>query len=812
MDHKTSTTEHIRLRPNSGAASQVFLLIAIVKELVSFLLALVRGITSLESLYTQLRASRLERRRCLGGIPSRGPASETDSEDTTSTFGVYDCSLDSAVQQLCRAIVRRDCEAVSCMLKAVPCLVSKRHRGGWFPLHAAVLSGDIDLIRLILSCPNTDVNAVYEVGTTSVLFPDLERELGLHVDGTTGARPLHYACMIGNADIINLLTHHGALLNARDEWQREPIDYFDMQRDLDIATAFSYLYNNWRDRHEFYNEYANIDDVADLIRQDKYDLFKQALHRRPQLASKFTYYDYSLLHLAVVRGRRYFAEHLLSICPSLINEYDNRSIWSCEASLSSFAPPGVPHKHVKDATALHYACLIEDLDIITLLIKAGADWNIKDYRGRKPEDLFYPKSENYDHIKNVFSCLCVAEEEKRKMAVEESVCHGDVNAWKEAERIGMNAWSDWGECHANTKEPLLEVKREECVDVPPPKPPAQSFLSLEKVLEETLVGQRGPIRTVANAVRLREGKWVDPDRPLTMLFLGSSGVGKTELAKQLALFIHGQNGLSTNNGDRVKQLEKEHAFVRIDMSEYQERHSAYNLIGAPKSYVGYGDGGALTQPLKKNPKAIVLLDEIEKAHPDVLNMFLQVFDDGRITDSKDGVVCCKDAIFIMTSNIASDEIKESSSELRELVALTETEDRPESYLHVIREFTRSIRPILKQSLKRDEFIGRINEIAVFLPLSEEEIEIVVERELGVWARRAEEEHGIKLSWSNEVVKKLASAYEINYGVRSVANEVQRVAIHLVADAQISGKINDKCNAVLLTDEFGDIKLDTTSED
>ncbi|OCB83997.1 hypothetical protein A7U60_g8668 [Sanghuangporus baumii] len=182
-----------------------------------------------------------------------------------------------------------------------------------------------------------------------------------------------------------------------------------------------------------------------------------------------------------------------------------------------------------------------------------------------------------------------------------------------------------------------------------------------------------------------------------------------------------------------------------------------------------------------NPKAVVLLDEIEKAHPDVLNRFLQIFDDGRITDSEDGVIYCKDAIFIMTSNVAGEESKNAAPVLRQSVIKSE-EGRPESYIQLIQSFTRSIRPQLKQHLKRDEFIGRVNQMVVFLPLSQEEIETAVQCELAMWCKRAEEKHKIKLIWNDEVVRTLASFYDVNYGVRSVANEVQRIAMQLVASA------------------------------
>lgn len=152
------------------------------------------------------------------------------------------------------------------------------------------------------------------------------------------------------------------------------------------------------------------------------------------------------------------------------------------------------------------------------------------------------------------------------------------------------------------------------------------------------------------AIRRKENGWVDDDHPLVFLFLGSSGIGKTELAKQLACYIH---------------KEKPSGFIRLDMSEYQEKHEVAKLIGAPPGYIGHDDGGQLTSRLRKNPKAVVLFDEVDKAHPDVLTVLLQLFDEGRLTDGKGKTIECKDAVFIMTSNLASNEIAQHAVNLRQ---------------------------------------------------------------------------------------------------------------------------------------------------
>jgi len=330
---------------------------------------------------------------------------------------------------------------------------------------------------------------------------------------------------------------------------------------------------------------------------------------------------------------------------------------------------------------------------------------------------------------------------------------------------------------------------------------------IEVVIGEKIIGQRGPIRSVANAVRLRNHDWVDPDRPLVMLFLGSSGVGKTEVAKQLALHMHGKDGLATDKGQSVRDIEKAYGFIRVDMSEYQERHTVSNLYGSPKGYVGYGEGGYLTTRLHTNPKAIVLLDEIEKAHPDVLTLFLQVFDDGRLTDTKLGVVDCKDAIFIMTSNVGSDIIKDNSAFLHESVDEAEKQGRPEEYLRIVRDFNQCLYPVLKTYFKRDEFLGRINQIIVFLPLTPEEITLVVEGELNMWRKRADEKHSIPLTWGKAVVDKLALAYDKNYGVRSVINQVQHIAVQLLAESHIRGALDKNVRAHLTLNHVGDIVLE-----
>ncbi|KAL5512879.1 hypothetical protein ACEPAH_3277 [Sanghuangporus vaninii] len=719
-----------RLQINLDALKQAFLLLAIVKELLSLFLPILRENVLLEDVHARFESLKANYTSSSDAGYSDSPElSKSESHNSESTC---DCTrhaenprLISAVRKLCRAIVQRDFKAASSILGANSRLASKRHEGGWFPLHTAVLSGDIDLVKLLLEYPKTDVNAVLDESPENrkvISALDREYELGTRLDGINGATPLHLACMIANVDIIRLLVDHGAFFKAKDAEQREPIEYFDTHGQSDAIAIYNNMYSEWKEHDKFFKRYNNVEDLAQLIRKYKYEIFKRTIERYPDLASRMTDDYFTLLHLAVIRRRRRFVELLISTDKALVNKRDVRSRYYSSDS-SSFAPPTVPHKYVRKATPLHYACLVQDMDIAQMLLEAGADWNIEDSERRIPEDMIHEPKDTCYEMKSTFVRLRHAEEERRKEAGEK-LRQSDDDA--------------------------------------------------------------------------------DDDSPSKVSMTRASG--KQKLAKQLALYLHGKDGMATDKDQNITKLEKNHGFVRIDMSEFQEPHTVFNLIGAPKSYVGYGDGGALTRPLKKNPKAVVLLDEIEKAHPDVLNTFLQVFDDGRITDSEDGVIYCKDAIFIMTSNIAGEEIKNAAPVLRQSAIKSEEEGRPESYIQLIQSFTRSIRPQLKQHLKRDEFIGRINQIVVFLPLSQEEIETAVQRELAMWCKRAEEKHKIKLTWTDEVVCKLASFYDVNYGVRSVANEVQRIAMQLVADTHIRGQLLDDWQAELATNEIGDIVM------
>ncbi|XP_037631462.1 caseinolytic peptidase B protein homolog [Sebastes umbrosus] len=299
---------------------------------------------------------------------------------------------------------------------------------------------------------------------------------------------------------------------------------------------------------------------------------------------------------------------------------------------------------------------------------------------------------------------------------------------------------------------------------------------LERRLKEYIIGQEGAINTVASAIRRKENGWYDEEHPLVFLFLGSSGIGKTELAKQVARYMH-------------KDVKK--GFIRMDMSEFQEKHEVAKFIGSPPGYVGHEEGGQLTKLLRACPNAVVLFDEVDKAHPDVLTIMLQLFDEGRLTDGKGKTIECKDAIFIMTSNIASDEIANHALQLREEAEEVSRRKLAENLedvqksddVKISRQFKESvIRPILKAHYRRDEFLGRINEIVYFLPFCHSELIQLVSKELHFWAKKAKQRHDITLQWERPVLDLLAGGYNMHYGARSIKHEVERRVVNQLAAA------------------------------
>lgn len=286
---------------------------------------------------------------------------------------------------------------------------------------------------------------------------------------------------------------------------------------------------------------------------------------------------------------------------------------------------------------------------------------------------------------------------------------------------------------------------------------AERLLHLEKDLEKRVVGQDMAVAAVSDAIRRSRAGLSDPNRPVgVFLFMGPTGVGKTELAKALAEQLFNQ----------------EEALVRLDMSEYMEKHSVSKLIGSPPGYVGYDEGGQLTEMLRRRPYSVVLLDEIEKAHPDVFNILLQIFDDGRITDSKGRVVNCKNALFILTSNLGSQ------------ILLEKAEKKEKLTKEIILDL---LEPILKSHF-RPEFLNRLDDILPFLPLRREDMEKIVEIQLAPVKKRLKERE-VTLKWTDALVKHLAEeGYDPVFGARPLKRLIQQQVLTRLSKEILEGKI------------------------
>lgn len=288
------------------------------------------------------------------------------------------------------------------------------------------------------------------------------------------------------------------------------------------------------------------------------------------------------------------------------------------------------------------------------------------------------------------------------------------------------------------------------------------LLHLEDELHKRVVGQHEAITAIADAVRRSRAGLQDPKRPIgSFIFLGTTGVGKTELAKALAEYLFDDENLMT----------------RIDMSEYQEKFSATRLIGAPPGYVGYDEGGQLTEAIRRKPYSVVLFDEIEKAHPDVFNVLLQVLDDGRLTDNKGRVVNFKNTIIIMTSNLGSSLIRENFEKIT-----------PENHDQVIEHTRNQVLELLKKTI-RPEFLNRIDETIMFTPLNEEEIRQIVNLQLkGVAAMLAA--NGIVLEFTDEALSFIAQeGYDPQFGARPVKRVIQKYVLNELSKEILSQKID-----------------------
>jgi ATP-dependent Clp protease ATP-binding subunit ClpB len=311
----------------------------------------------------------------------------------------------------------------------------------------------------------------------------------------------------------------------------------------------------------------------------------------------------------------------------------------------------------------------------------------------------------------------------------------------------------------------------------------EKLLTLEGELSKRVAGQEEAIKALSDAVRRSRAGLQDPKRPIgSFIFMGTTGVGKTELSKALADYL----------------FNDDNAMVRIDMSEYQERHSVSRLIGAPPGYVGYDEGGQLTEAVRRKPYSVILLDEIEKAHPDVFNILLQVLDDGRLTDNKGRTANFKNTIIIMTTNIGSAIIQENFEKI------TDT-----NYFEVIEDTKDQVLEILKKTV-RPEFINRIDEIIMFRPLSKNDIRKIVEIQFQLIQKRLTES-GVKLDISGKALDRLAKlGYDPQFGARPLKRVLQKEILNELSKQILSGKVNK--DSVIYVDMKNDVELDFINRD
>ncbi len=298
---------------------------------------------------------------------------------------------------------------------------------------------------------------------------------------------------------------------------------------------------------------------------------------------------------------------------------------------------------------------------------------------------------------------------------------------------------------------------------------ADKLLSLEDELHKSVVGQHEAVEAVADAIRRSRAGLQDPKKPIgSFIFLGTTGVGKTELAKSLAHLL----------------FDDTNAITRIDMSEYQERHAVSRLIGAPPGYVGYDEGGQLTEAVRRRPYSVILLDEIEKAHPDVFNVLLQVLDDGRLTDNKGRVVNFKNTIIIMTSNMGSDIIRDNF------------ENAQESEFYFIAAKTKTeVFELLKKTLK-PEFLNRVDEVIMFSPLSQTDIQGIVRiqlKDLGSLLSK----NNIKIDFTEHAIAWLAKeGFDSQYGARPLKRLIQKELVNMLSKKIIAGEVRNDQNILI----------------
>ena len=290
----------------------------------------------------------------------------------------------------------------------------------------------------------------------------------------------------------------------------------------------------------------------------------------------------------------------------------------------------------------------------------------------------------------------------------------------------------------------------------------EKLLHLEEELHKRVIGQDEAISAIADAVRRSRAGLQDPKRPIgSFIFLGTTGVGKTELAKALAEYL----------------FDDENMMTRIDMSEYQEKFSATRLIGAPPGYVGYDEGGQLTEAIRRKPYSVVLFDEIEKAHPDVFNILLQVLDDGRLTDNKGRTVNFKNTIIIMTSNMGSSLIRENFEKMTQA-----------NHDEVVEKTKAQVLELLKKTI-RPEFLNRIDDIIMFTPLSEQEIRQIVTLQLNA-VKKMLAQNNVTLDFTDRALAFLSEkGYDPQFGARPVKRVIQKLVLNELSKELLGGKVN-----------------------
>ncbi len=349
----------------------------------------------------------------------------------------------------------------------------------------------------------------------------------------------------------------------------------------------------------------------------------------------------------------------------------------------------------------------------------------------------------YGKIVEAEKRIAALEEEFRSLAEGEAMIQEEVTAQDIAEVV-----SRW------TGIPVSRMLASE----------REKLLHMEQELHKRVVGQEEAIRVISDAVRRSRAGLSDPRKPIgSFIFLGTTGVGKTELAKALAEFLFNDDGMMT----------------RIDMSEYQERHAVSRLVGAPPGYVGYDEGGQLTEAVRRKPYSVVLLDEIEKAHPDVFNILLQVLDDGRLTDNKGRTVDFRNTIIIMTSNMGSHLIQER---------FAATFDGHRIDEEVVEQLKGEVMELLKRQLK-PEFLNRVDEVVMFEPLSREDIERIVDLQLHAIARLLQT-NGVVLHWTEALRRHIAEVgYDPLYGARPVKRTLQREIVNELSKRILRGEVD-----------------------